>query len=112
MSWDYEGIRTVISALSLLGAVAAAVYSWWTARNKTTRQAISKLGERIDGVERRTTAVEHQLKYVPGTAEIKELHGELSDLRGDMREISGALGGLKRAVDLMNQHLLSHEKNS
>lgn len=106
MSWDHETVRTAIAVASMIGAIAAAVYSWWAARNKTTRAAIDQVQGRVEDVESRIQSVETDLRHMPTQSDIKDLASQIAGVRADMKEISGTLQGVGRAVDLMNQYLL------
>ncbi|WP_111745591.1 DUF2730 family protein [Salinisphaera orenii] len=110
MSVDY--LRIGLQVVTMIGAAIAALYARFVARTKATTTRIDNVDARVDDVEGRVLKAESDLKYTPSNAEIKELHKDIANLRGDMREISGSLTGLRRAVDLMNQHLLKTDTTS
>lgn len=49
-----------------------------------------------------------ELKHLPTQADITKLSDKIESLHGDVHEITGAMPGLKRAVDLMNEFLINN----
>lgn len=108
MTWtlNWTALRFALDLLMLVGVVMVGVYSWWVARNQATKSAIDLVGERVGSVEDRMTRVERDIRSLPTPSDLYELNQRIATVHGDLREIKGALQGLSRAVDLMNEHLI------
>ncbi|MDD4457866.1 MAG: hypothetical protein PHC98_09845 [Syntrophotalea acetylenica] len=76
------------------------VYTWWVNREKVTSSKFRLL-------EQRLAEVEFAVRQTPPCCHHDELDRRLTSLLGEVREMSGTLKGLNRAVDLMNEHLLN-----
>ncbi|WP_027714910.1 DUF2730 family protein [Desulfuromonas sp. TF] len=131
---DYTAWRFWFDILQVGGLVALGVYSWWKDREKVTSKRFAAMErevaeratkaalakavesmrapcqrhlERTDNLEERATRVEGEIRHLPSQSDHKELARRIEDVHADLHEITGALKGLTRAVDLMNEHLLN-----
>lgn len=87
-----------------------AFYVWWSNRDKITETRFREL-------ENRMTAVEGRVKSMPvcgnhGRMEENDhkLFERFDELHGDIREQTGALKGLTRSLDMINEYLLKERK--
>lgn len=87
-----------------VGLAAIAAYTWWTNREKIT-------GKRFQDHEDRITVLEVTAKNAPVCQHHGELAHRIEDIHGDLRELSGSVNGVKRAVDLMNEFLINQGSN-
>jgi len=76
------------------------IYTWWVNREKVTAAKFRLL-------EQRLVEVEFAARSTPLCCHHEDLDRRLTHLLGEVREMSGTLKGLNRAVDLMNEHLLN-----
>lgn len=104
---DYNAGRFWFQVFTWIAAVTAAAYAWWANRNRVTTTTLNRLDKRIDEIGGRIGVVEKDMKQLPSQADIRKLHDDLSGLRADVREMSGTMRGLNRAVDLMTEHLIN-----
>jgi len=112
MEWDWAALKFLLDLGTATGVVGVGVYSWWVGRNHATRSAIDSVGERVSCVEDRVACVERDMRHLPTSAHIADLHDRIATLGGDLREIKGALQGLARAVDLINEHLINQGRRN
>lgn len=76
----------------------------WAVNRRTVRRA--ELDAKMAALDHRVTIVEQDVRHGPSHADIKELSHRIEELHGDLKELGGGVTGIRRAVDLMNQHLL------
>lgn len=107
MNFNWNALRFFLDMVVMFGVVAVGIYSWWISRNQAIKSDIFAVCGRVELVEERVTLVERDIRSMPTTADIFELNQRIACLHGDLREIKGTLKGLSRAVDLMNEHLIS-----
>jgi hypothetical protein len=89
-----------------------AMKDYMTAHNhddKTEHKAVDAL---LAIHDTRITRVEQDIKNHPGHTDIGRVFRRIEDVRGEMKEISGSMKALNRAVDLINEHLINREKGS
>lgn len=119
--------KLVYGILRVVLLVAVLIYTWWVNREKVTAKRFANVEREVakrlslsehqvldekqkkqcEEHERRTGKAEQDLRRLE--AEIRHLptSRDLSDLNGKLSSIEGTLSGLRRAVDLMNEHLLN-----
>jgi hypothetical protein len=107
MNIDWGAARFFLDVIVLVGVVAIGIYTWWVQRGQATKEAISQIDERVVVVEASVKQFERELRHIPTQSDIVALSENIANVHGDLREIKGALGGLSRAVDLMNEYLIS-----
>ena len=61
---------------------------------------------RIDGLEKNNLELQLKIEHVPTHQDIKELSERITTLHGTLSELNGRLGGINRAVDLLNEYHL------
>lgn len=121
---DWKLIYSVLKDILLL---AFFVYTLWSNRQKVTAARFTILEERVaaclpivkhEEIEekqdsecaahrRKTEKIDRELQRIEG--EIKHLPSsrDYAEINGKLEHIAGSLNGLRRAVDLMNEHLIS-----
>lgn len=99
MTIDYTAAKYWLDVAQLLGIIGVGVYTWWSNREKVTAK---KFGDH----ERRLTEVETCLKH-PRCEYHLGFESRLDTMHGDIRELTGGIKGLRRAVDLMNEYLIN-----
>ncbi len=130
---NYEAWRFWMGVAQLVGTLAIGVYVWWSNREKITNKrfraletdvakktsaaAVQSLIEkhvpgcpnvsRTAAVDGKLTRLEAELRSMPGRTEIQHLNDNMSRLSNDMGKLQGKLGGINRAVDLINEFLIN-----
>lgn len=105
--FDYSAARFWLGALVLVANSALAIWAWWRSREQASSRALGQLSKRIDDNSRRLDMVERDLRDAPGHSDFTALRDDLSGLRGEVRQMTGTMQGLGRAVDLMTEHLIN-----
>jgi len=107
---NYQPWIFAFNVFQFLLSSGLGLYVWWTNRDKITETRFRELEDRM-------TAVEGRVKSMPvcgnhGRMEENDvkLFKRFDDLHGDIREQIGALKGLTRAVDMINEYLLKERK--
>ncbi len=100
---DYEAWKFWITVGQTFATGVLTIWLWAVNR-RTVRRA--ELDHKMAQLDRRVTIVEQDVRHGPSHGDIKELGQRLEELHGDLKEMHGGLTGIRRAVDLMNQHLL------
>ncbi len=100
---NYAALQFWVTIVQGLISLGFAVYVKRAMRDKATEERITKLerdiGDRCHRHQERTTTLEVDYKHLPSQK-------DLADLNANISELSGRLGGINRAVDLLNQHHL------
>lgn len=73
------------------------------------KQYEQETGERIRTNEKKIERIGAEIRNLPQHRHITELSVRVEQLHGDVHEVIGALPGLKRAVDLMNEFLINRK---
>ncbi|MDR2551438.1 MAG: hypothetical protein LBD10_14705 [Desulfobulbus sp.] len=134
MSIDYTAWRFWIDMGQAAATLIVCIYVWWDRRQGKTmkrfadlekRQAAqtSAVDELVDDVEgladgcarhtARTDALDKQhlvmqseLRHLPSKGDFDKLSDQIGSLTEKLGTLDGRLGGINRAVDLLNQHHL------
>jgi len=104
---DYDAARFWLGSGVLLANSALAIWAWWRSRERASSQALHELSKRIDDNSRRIDLLERDLRDAPGKEQFHDLRESLSGLRAEVRQMTGTMHGLGRAVDLMTEHLIN-----
>lgn len=85
-----------------------AVYLWITRRHKATIGQIEAACDKLEAQEREIIRLKASL---PSQNQFDRLSKQIEHLSTEMSEMKGRLGGINRAVDLMNEFLINRERN-
>lgn len=99
MTINYTAWRFWFDLLQLGGTCLIGVYVWWANSKKVTTARFSEH-------EKRLNTLEIDIKH-PNCQHHLNFEGRLDALHGDIRELTGGVNGLRRAVDLMNEFLIN-----
>lgn len=109
MDWDAAKVWVDLLEFFVIGAVA--LYAHLTSRGRVTEDRMQMEFLRVDESLKEHTAqiatVTETVRTAPTHTHIDMLGQRLGELHGDIQKVDGRLEGIGRAVDLMNQHLLS-----
>lgn len=112
------------SIFQFLWSTILAIYVWWTNKEKVTNKRFELQDKRIAKIEtgiEHPSCTRHQVlddKLSASKQQLDEkiiasdraLNKRLDELHGDIRELTGSVKGLNRAVDLMNEYLINKPK--
>jgi len=108
---NYEALRFWFGIVQFILTAGVWVYVWLSNRQRATTKRVQDLEkltlERLQEHDGWLNRLDTKLKYIPTRDDHSKLSDRIEDLHGDLHEISGVLSGLRRAVDLMNEHLLN-----
>lgn len=107
MTLNYEALKFWLTLIQFIGMIGVGVYAWYATRQKATTLAVTALGERVDKHSDRLTRAEISLEHMPTHRDISEISTRIESMHGEISRMSGTLSGVNRAVDLMNEHLLT-----
>lgn len=118
---NYQPWIFAFNVFQFLLSSGLGIYVWWSNKEKVTNT-------RFDAQDKRITKIESDLQH-PSCARHQALDDKLSssnkaldeklntsnqslnkrldELHGDIRELTGSVKGLNRAVDLMNEYLIN-----
>lgn len=109
MDWDAAKVWVDLLEFFVIGAVA--LYAHITSRGRVTEERMQaefgRVDESLKAHTREIATVQENVRLAPSHGDIEELTKRLGELHGDIQKVDGRLEGIGRAVDLMNQHLLS-----
>ncbi len=126
---DYTAWRFWFDVGQSVGTIAIAIYVYFMTRRKAVDQRFVKIESsitralkehrddldercsqrktRIETIEREARATVLKLENVPSHKDLAKLSERINDLNGSMSELNGRLGGINRAVDLINEFLIN-----
>lgn len=108
---EYDALRFWFDVVQVAGTVAIGIYVWLANRQRVTTQSIRALeqdvDERLDDHGTRLTRLEEEVRHLPTHDDIGGVFKRIDQIHGDLKELTGAMSGVKRAVDLINEHLLN-----
>jgi len=89
---------------------AVAGYVWWKNRDKVTNARFKEIEDRVIKVETKVQSMPVCGNHGRMEENDVKLFERFDDLHGDIRELTGGVKGLTRAVDMINEHLLKERK--
>lgn len=108
------------SIFQFLWSTALGIYVWWSNKEKVTNKRFDLQDKRITAIDTNIVKIESDLKHPHCTRhdDLEARQGKsnetynlrLDALHGDIRELTGCVKGLNRAVDLMNEYLINRPK--
>lgn len=108
MSW--EAAKLAVDLLQWIATIAVGLYAWWSTRTRATSRALRGLEERLNRMDRRIDSADSAIANGPGHADMQSLRDNVATLSGDVKELTGTVRGMTRAVDLMSEHLLNRKQ--
>jgi hypothetical protein len=79
--------------------------------NKRVEEINESLTARIDQTEKELIRVCSDLEHLPHQMQFTKLGEQITDLTSELGEVKGRLGGINRAVDLINEFLINQGAN-
>lgn len=133
---DLESIKTAgffwnIGNSAVLTFIAA--YTWFTNRDKASRDAIKEVSETVHEVDNRVvalektmhsvprtlqsvanrvTAVETSISHVPQKAEMNVVHKRITELAQSQNTVQGKVENMDKTLTLIHQFLLSSSRSN
>lgn len=109
MSYEAAQFWLDVAQFAVLGAIG--IYVHVVTRQRVTETQFDELRKdlhlSLDGFGQRLARAEEAQRHGPTHGDMSSLARELGELRGDVQQMAGGLEGIRRAVDLINQHLLN-----
>lgn len=103
---DYGAWTFWINLLLIVISGTQGVYIWINRRHEVTDARVKFLEGQQAELMNKFTRLEVDVEHLPTHHDIHGLLKTLSDFRAEVGELAGKLGGVNRAVDLINRHLL------
>lgn len=109
----------VLWAMALLALINLATLVWniFSSPAKAAGRRVDELNTRVDGHDLRLAALEQSHKMLPSAKDLHELELAMSDLKGEMKEMSAVIRGqsdimqrLETIVSRHEQHLLEGKR--
>lgn len=119
---DYQLLFLGATVLTSLLGTAGGILGWWLNRILNRHQAY--LDERFDANERsrrelertvgevqgRVTELEQKIENAPSHTDMQRLSDRVEEVHGIVSHLNGALEGIQRTVNMVNQHLIERDK--
>jgi len=129
----YGSWRFWMDIVQFAGIMVIGVYQWWANKQRVTAKRFlslekevakrvheKKMAEtlaeknneclrhlaRTAHAEASVIKLEADLKNAPSHRNLERIHARLDDLTGQMGTINGSLTGIRRSVELINEHLI------
>ena len=82
------------------------VWTWLTSRSRGNEEHLRKTDKKLSDFEKRITKIESELSYLPTLHGQQEMALSISDLRGDMKQMTEALKSIKSTSARMENYLM------
>lgn len=98
----------VLQVVSILCSGLAVLVAWWLSRSRARREELVEVNDALIAIERRVANMESEISHLPDHSDdVSRISTSIAEFSSRLGELNGVVSGLRRAVDLMNQHLLS-----
>lgn len=108
------------SIFQFLWSTVLGIYVWWSNKEKVTNKRFEAQDKRITAIDTSIVTLASEVKH-PNCARHADLEARhsasnqaynlrLDALHGDIRELTGGVKGLTRAVDIMNEFLIKERR--
>lgn len=102
----------IMQVLSIVSSALVALMTWWVSRSRARREELDEVNRAMAAVERRVSALEVEIQHLPDhSGDMDRISANIAEFSRSLGELNGVVSGLRRAVDLMNQHLLSNNRS-
>jgi hypothetical protein len=112
-SMNYQPWIFAFNVFQFLLSSGLGIYVWWTNKEKVTNTRFEAQDKRITKIEsdlQHPSCTRHQVLEEKLSSSNQTMNARLDALHGDIRELTGSVKGLNRAVDLMNEYLINKSK--
>jgi len=110
LNLNYPTLWFWISVAQLIINASIGIWGYLLNKNRVTNDRITKLenalAEKCSKHHDRTARLEIDINQLPSKPEICNLTNKIDRLSEKLATVDGRLGGINRAVDLLNQHHL------
>lgn len=96
-----------LSAAKFVWGVGLTIYVYFSNRRKALKKVQKETDDKIAALDARTACIEQDIKHMPSQKDIQDLSSRMDLLNGTLANLEGRLGGINRAVDLMNEFLIN-----
>lgn len=107
MEPNWEAAKVVVDVVQWLFTLAIGAYAWWVNKSRANRNEIGAINDRISDNARRIDSVEKDAKAALNHKDMQALQADISALRGDLRELSGAMESTGKTFSLVLEGLLN-----
>ena len=104
---DFTALRFWFDLGQYLVTVALGFYVWLGNRSRRTATRIDDVREEVDALTRRVALLESDLAHTPSHEDLGALYNRVNDVAEDMAGLQGKVDGIKGAVEMIHEHLLS-----
>lgn len=109
MDADWAKVWVDLLEFFVIGAVA--IYAHVQGRGRVSEEKMAAEVQRVDESLKThgsdIAGIKEAIRQAPTHGDIEGLGRRIGELHGDIQKVDGRLEGIGRAVDLINQHLLS-----
>ena len=122
-SIDYPTLQFWFNIAQAAGTVILFIYTRRVTRQKAVDGRFQKIEKRLDQkadradctghqsrtgvIETRVSELRVELDHLPTQQQFADLTRDIQTLNGELKNTQGRLGGINRAVDLMNEFLIN-----
>lgn len=102
----------IMQVLSIVSSALVALMTWWVSRSRARREELDEVNHNMTVIERRVSTIEVEMQHLPDhSGDVDRISSSIAEFSRHLGELNGVVSGLRRAVDLMNQHLLSNNRS-
>lgn len=97
---NVDQLQLVFDVFQFVCLAAIGLYTRNVNRTRAQRAEVTALAQRV-------TILEQDVRHMPSHNDLNGISSRIEELNKSVAQMSGGLEGLRRAVDLMNEHLLN-----
>ncbi|WP_319775506.1 DUF2730 family protein [Breoghania sp.] len=98
-------IRDWVSIVGGLAGLGAIIFTWITARSSANASEIEKVAKAQGETERRVDYLENEFRHLPDGQSVHNLELSLSEMRGDMKELTASVLSVARTANRIDDWL-------
>tara|TARA_R110002074_G_scaffold278197_1_gene449726 strand:+ start:393 stop:734 length:342 start_codon:yes stop_codon:yes gene_type:complete len=101
--------KIMMDGIALIISIGAMFYAFFVNRRKDVDQRFADGSRRMDRLDGRISALEHEVKAMPGKDDVHSLQMTLSDVRGDMKAMAATMSGMAESIGRTESIVTRHE---
>ena len=118
---SHDEVRLVLDLVQVIGLGIVSLYTWWTNRQRATKEAIAAVEEKHDtdnkAIEARIQAhndrllsMEQQIAHLPDNDKLGEVHYRIDQVGQGVKGLEGQMKQMNHTLQLIQGYLLENRK--
>jgi len=101
-----EQLKEYAGLLAVLISIGSTVWLWLTAGSRSNTDELRKVGEALDGHDRRIQSVEQEIKHMPSRETVHKLELTMKDMQTQLAAMAASSEATERTARRVEQFLI------